>query len=73
MACTRLSLCAGAGPELAEQADIARSGRRGKGLKSALPNQAAARGTRDKFHVLKRSPGGAKSAPAESKVRQNLV
>ena len=34
---------------------------------------AAARGTRDKFHVLKRSPGGAKSAPAESKVRQNLV
>ena len=36
MACTRLSLCAGAGPELAEQADIARSGLRGKGLKPAL-------------------------------------
>ena len=34
---------------------------------------AAARGTRDKFYVLKRSPGGAKSAPAEFKVRQNLV
>ena len=33
---------------------------------------AAARGIRDKFHVLKRSPGGAKSAPAESKVRQTL-
>ena len=36
MACTRLSLCAGAGPELAEQDDIARSGLRGKGLKPAL-------------------------------------
>ena len=34
MACTRLSLCAGAGPELAEQADIARSGLRGKGIET---------------------------------------
>ena len=40
MACTGLSLCAGAGPELAEQADIARSGLRGKGLKPALLNQS---------------------------------
>ena len=35
MACTRLSLCAGAGPELAEQADFARSGLR-KGIKTSF-------------------------------------
>ena len=35
MACTRLSLCAGAGAELAEQADFARSGLR-KGIKTSF-------------------------------------